>query len=202
MAIVKKSFLSNLLGRSVYDDLKRYALIIIAAGSCSLAVLFLLSFFFHWVFISRLLNLVTGTSLLFVVYVADVIIALDKEVDVNELDSYYGSKPGDFQKTTAYRLTIVWGVVLLAIGVSAVFFSNRYRKQYAFECSTILVDEDARIYHYSWNDDCELAQKAAEDLVEMKGYEIKGQDYHLCEYCKEYAEEIEDIAREESYSNL
>lgn len=201
MPIVKKSFLSNLFGRNAYDELKRYAKIVIAAGTCVLVVLFLLSFFFHQIFISRLLNLVTGTSLLFGGYIVAVIIALDKEVDVYEPNTYCGEKPGEFQKTAAYKFTIVWGVVLLAIGVSAVFFSNRYRKQYAFECSTILVDQEARIFHYSWNDNCELVQDA-EDLVEMKGYETKGQDYHLCEYCKEYTEEIEDLAREDSYSNL
>ena len=201
MGSVKKSFLSHLIGRDIYDELRRYALIIIVIGTSILAVLLLLSLFFHGVFISRLLNWVTGTSLLFIIYIAAVIISLDKEVEVNVPDRYYEAKPGEFQKTRAYKLTIVWGVVLLAIGVSAVFFSNRYRKQYAFECSTILVDTDAGIYHYYWNNDCELAQKTG-DLIEMKGYEIKGQDYHLCEYCEEYAEEIEDLAREDSYSNL
>lgn len=200
MAIVKKSFLSSLMGRSLYDELKRYALIIIGIGSCILAVTFLLSLFFHWAFISRILNLVSGTSLLFIVYMAALIITLDKEVDVEQYEGYYGSKPEGYTKTPAYNLTIVWGVILLAIGVAAVFFSNRYRKQYAFECSTILVDKEAGIYHYGWNNDCEIAVNAA-DLEEMKGYEIKGTNYSLCEYCKEYAEEIEDIAREESISN-
>lgn len=77
-----------------------------------------------------------------------------------------------FRRQLHISLLLYGGVVLLAIGVSAVFFSNRYRKQYAFECSTILVDQEARIFHYSWNDNCELVQEA-EDLVEMKGYETK-----------------------------
>lgn len=34
MAIVKRSFLSNLIGRNTYDELKGYARKIIAIGTC------------------------------------------------------------------------------------------------------------------------------------------------------------------------
>ena len=169
MATVKKSFLSNIIGKSLYDELKDYAKPIVLIGTVILVVLFLLSFFVHWKFVSRLLNLVSGTSLLFIVYVAALILFLDKEVEVEEPISYYGYDSNQMPKTRSFKLTIVWGVVLLLVGISAIFFSNRYRKQYSFDCSTILVDQSAGIYHLEWIDDCEVAADS-DCLVEMKGY--------------------------------
>ncbi len=89
MALVKRSFLSNLIGSYTYEELKYYAKYILAIGTCVLVVLYLLSIFFHWSFISRLLNLTTGTSLLFTVYIAAAIICLDKEVEVDESENSY-----------------------------------------------------------------------------------------------------------------
>ena len=63
MAIVKQSFLSNIIGRKTYDEFKGYAKVIIAIGTCVLSIILLLSLFFHWSFINNLLSLVTGTSL-------------------------------------------------------------------------------------------------------------------------------------------
>ena len=84
MAIVKKSFISNLIGRNTYDTIKEYAKKILAIGTCVLAVLFGLSFICHYSFVSSLLSLVTGTSLLFILYIAALIISLDHEVEVEE----------------------------------------------------------------------------------------------------------------------
>ena len=198
MALVKKSFLSNIFGGSAYEELKYYAKYILAIGTCILVILYLLSFFFHWGLISRLLNLTTGTSLLFIIYIASVIISLDKEVEVDEFESSNWSKPANTPKTASYRLTIVWGILLIVLGITAIFFSNRYRKQYAFDCSTILVDREAGIYHLEWIDDCEIAAES-EDLKEMKGYEIKGLNYRLCDWCREYAEEAEDAYIQDQY---
>lgn len=180
-----------MIGRDFYDGVKEYAKPIILIGTGILVILFLLSLFVHWTFISRLLSLVTGTSLLFLIYIAALIFVLDKEVDIEEPDYYYRYESKRTPKTKAYKLTIVWGVVLLLLGISAIYFSNKYRKQYAFDCSTVLVDHNAGIYHLEWIDDCEIAAES-EDLVEMKGYEIKGMGYKVCEWCKEYAEEAEE----------
>ena len=150
MSTVKKSFISNLIGKNLYDELKDYSKPIILIGTGILLVLFLLSFFVHWRFVSKLLSLVTGTSLLFLVYIAALIVFLDKEVDVEEPISYYRHDSEQMPKTRSFKLTIVWGVVLILLGISAIFFSNRYRRQYAFDCSTILVDQSAGIYHLEW----------------------------------------------------
>ena len=182
MAIVKQSFLSNIIGRNTYDEFKGYAKVIIAIGTCVLAIVLLLSIFFHWSFISSLLSLITGTSLLFIIYIAALVLALDIEVDVDE--------PEKKSKPAAYKLTIAWGVVLVALGISAIYFSNKYRKYYAFECNTFLVDHQTEIYHLDWDNDCEVAAKSG-NLETMQGYEID-KSYTLCEWCEEWAEDAED----------
>ena len=182
MAIVKQSFLSNIIGRNTYDEFKCYAKVIIAIGTCVLSIVLLLSLFFHWSFISSLLSLVTGTSLLFIAYIAALVLVLDIEVDVDEPEK----KP----KPAAYKLTIVWGVVLVALGISAIYFSNKYRKHYAFECDTFLVDHQAGIYHLDWDNDCEVAAESG-NLETMQGYQID-KSYTLCEWCEEWAEDAED----------
>ena len=190
MAIVKQSFLSNIIGRNTYDEFKIYAKLIIAIGTCVLAVILLFSFFFHWKFISSLLDMVTGTSLLFVAYVAAFILVLDIEVDVDE------SRETE-NKPQAYKLTIVWGAVLIIVGISAIYFSNKYRKHYAFECSTFLVDHQARIYHLDWDNDCEIASETGK-LEKMKGYQID-KSYNLCKWCEEWAEEAESQYESDRY---
>lgn len=184
MAIVKQSFLSNIIGRKTYDEYKSYAMIVLVIGTCVIAVVLLLSFFFHWGIIRSLLNGLTGTSLLFIAYVAAIVLALDIEVEIDEPEM--NKKPKPF----SYKLTIVWGVLLIALGIGVVYFSNKYRKHYAFECNTFLVDHQAGIYHLDWNNDCEIAAET-EDLVKMQGYQID-KSYTLCEWCEEWAEDAED----------
>lgn len=182
MAIVKQSFLANIIGRNTYDKFKGYAKVIIAIGTCVLAIVLLLSIFFHWSFISSLLSLITGTSLLFITYVAALVLALDIEVDVDE--------PEKKSKPAAYKLTIAWGVVLVALGISAIYFSNKYRKYYAFECDTFLVDHQAGIYHLDWDNDCEEAAESGH-IETMQGYQID-KSYTLCEWCEKWAEDAEN----------
>lgn len=189
MALVKQSFLSNIIGRNNYDEFKGYSKVIIAIGTCVLTVILLLSILFHWSFISSLLNLVTGTSLLFIAYIVALVLALDIEVDVDEPERSYWPEPEKKPKPTAYKLTIVWGVVLIVLGISAIYFSNKYRKQYAFECDIFLVDHQARMYHLDWDNECEIAAEAI-NLEKMQGYQID-KSYTLCEWCEEWAEDAE-----------
>jgi len=197
MAVIKQSFLSNLLSclfGDIYDDLlKPYSRIIVAIGTCILCILIGLSTICHFSIVSSLLSLITGTSFLFIIYVIALIIVLDIEVEKEEPD-YYTSKSTKKTKTREYRLTIVWGIILLVLGVGAIYFSNIYRKHYAFECSTFLVNHNAKVYHLDWDNDCEVAAKD-NNLEKMKGYQIN-ESYTLCEWCKEWAEESDT-----SYNN-
>ena len=199
MTTVKKSFLSHIIGKESYDAFKGYAKPIVLFGTIIVFFLFFLSILVHWRFVSWLLNLVSGTSILFLIYTAALIILLDKEVEIEEpiLDYEYDSK--QMPKTRSFKMTILRGVVLLILGMLVIILSNRYRKQYSFECSTILVDQSAGIYHLEWIDECEVAAKSY-NLKKMKGYEIKGLGYKLCDWCKEYAEEVEE-AKADYYSD-
>ena len=189
MAIVKQSFISNIIGKNNYDDFNGKAKIIIAIGTCILSILLSLTYFFHWGFLSELLNFVTGTSLLFIAYVASFILVLDIEVDVDEPEKDYWSESVKQPKPIQYKLTIVWGVIMIIIGIGAIYFSNDYRKQYSFECETHLVDHQKKIYHLNKDIDCEVAAESSH-LVEMKGYEID-KSYKFCDWCECWAEEAE-----------
>lgn len=182
MEIRKQSFLSNIVGKETYDEYKAYARLIVALGTCVLVLLFLLSLFFHWKFVSNILELVTGTSLLFLVYVASLVLVLDYEVEIDE----------DIKKSKSpsYIMTAVWSIVLVALCVSAIYFSNKYRKNYTFECTTFLVDHQSRTYHIiDRYNDCEAAK--GDDLEKMKGYDIS-KTYMLCRDCEIWLEDSDD----------
>ena len=122
--IRRQSFISNLLGHNTYADFKAFALIVSLIGTGILIVLYVLSFFFHVGIIRYLLNLTSGTSLLFIGYILAVIILLDIEVDVEESEKSYWKDEKKETKPFKYKLTIIWGVVLLALGIVAIYYSN------------------------------------------------------------------------------
>lgn len=190
MAIVKQSFLSNIIGRNTYDDFKDYAKRIVIIGTCVLVIVLPFSFFFHTEFINYLLNLAIGGSLFFIAYIAALVLLLDIEVDVNEPEKDYRSKQEKEPKPIAYKLTIIWDIVLIILGLCAIYFSNEYKTHYAFDCDTFLVDHQARVYHLEWCDDCEIIAEA-DELEELKGYQID-KSYTLCEWCEEEAQALEE----------
>ena len=195
MAIVKQSFISNIVGRidnCAYEQFKGYTKIIIIVGTCILSIVLLLSFFFHHWIISSLLNRVTSTSFFFIIYVAAIIVKLDIRVDVDEPEKYYWSMsiPEKKPKPTAYKFTVVWGVLLIILGLGAIYFSNEYRRQYAFDCDTFFVDHQAGIYHLDWDNDCEVLSET-DKIEKMQGYQID-KSYTLCKWCEEWAEVAED----------
>ena len=190
--IQKQSFISNLLGQNTYAELKGIALLVSLIGTAVLIVLYVLSHFFHVGIISSLVNLTNGYSLLFIGYLLALIVLLDIEVEVEEPEKEYWRKEKQDPKPFKYKLTIVWGVVLLILGIVAIYYSNRYRNHYAFECETFLVDEKAGIYHLDWNSNCSIAEEA-EELEKMQGYQID-EKFKFCEECQECLEEVESEA--------
>ena len=171
MAKVKRSYLSNLIGENSYEEYSSLAMKIVGIGGLILIVLFVISQFFHSGIINYLLKLTTGTSLLFIAYIAACILFMDIRVEVEKPEQVWWEEKKESPKPLKYKLTIVWSVVLLVLGIAAIYFSNNYRNQYDFECTTFLVDHKAHVYHLNWNDDCEDAVNA-EELEEMYGYEI------------------------------
>lgn len=194
MPIVKQSFISNIIGGDSYKAFTDFARAIVAVGTCLLVLFGGLSLAFHSGIINWFLQILTGTSLLFIVYVAALIIILDIQVDVDEPEQYAWEKPKKVKRPISYKFTIIWGIVLVLLGISSIYFSNKYRKHYAFECDTFLVDTQQRIYHVEWNDECDVANEA-EELKKMYGYEID-ESYELCESCKDFLEDMESFEYE------
>lgn len=190
MKIEKQSFLYNFIGHNTYNGFLKYAKPVVGIGCCVLAVLYALSFFFHLDILEYLVSLTNGTSLLFIGFVLEIILLLDKRVDVGVPEHDLWNKQEKVSKPKTYKFTVVWGIALILLGVTAIYYSNKYRSRYSFECSTFLVDHNAKIYHYDWIDECEKAEEA-ESLDEMKGYEIDT-NYTLCEWCEEGLEDLKD----------
>ena len=128
---------------------------------------------------------------MFIGYIAAIIVIADRRVEVDEPENYWYNEEKE-PKPFKYKLTIVWGVFLLLAGIAAIYYSNKYRNRYSFECETFLVDIKGEIYHLNWNDDCTVA-KEAESLNEMKGYQID-KKFKFCEECQEWADDVESEA--------
>ena len=98
MAIVKQSFLSNLIGENSYEKYSGLAMKIVGIGGFVLIPLFTLSQFFHAGIINYLLNLLTGTSLLFISYIAACILLLDIRVNVEQPEQEWWEKKKEIPK--------------------------------------------------------------------------------------------------------
>ena len=185
------SFLSSVLGRESYNNLSSSARPIVIIGSCILIVAVLLSLGVYSSFIRWVLNLITGTSLLFIAYLAALLLLLDAKIGIDNSSKKIKLFPLRAPKRIAENLSTVISLILLILGITAVIVSNNYRKQYAFDCTTFYVDTENGIYHLDWNRGCEKA-KEANCLEEMKGYEFRKLEYSLCEECEEYEEDVRD----------
>lgn len=188
MPIVKQSFISNLIGRQNYEDWLEYAKPIVIIGSVILILLFVLSSYFHWTILSYLVNLTYGLSLLFIGFILNIILLLDVRIEVEEPERNYWEKAEKLPKPLKYKFTIVWALALASMGITAIYLSNKYSKQYTFECNTFYVDKETGIYHLEiFIEDCDKAIHA-DYLEEMKGYQIN-KSFTLCEDCEEMLED-------------
>ena len=190
----KQSFLSNLIGKTNYHGFKEeYALVIFFIGTGLLAILTPLTFFCYWGILSSFLNLITGTSLLFIVYVAALIVLLDKEVKV-ETHSDSTIAKQKVKKPFTYKLTIVWGLFLVVGGIVAIYGTNKYRRYYAFQCKKVfVVNKGDKFYHLY--EECSHCENA-EHLYVAKGYQMEKAHLKLCPECAELAEEYDEMAAE------
>jgi len=197
MATETTSFIKSILGTNTYAEFKGYAKKYIPIATIVLVILLVLTYFFHWGFLSSILNLITGTSLIFIAYILGVVLLLDFGVDVELEETWNGSYRMPEAKPEGYNNTKVWGIVLIILVIGAIYFSNKYRKHYAFECETFLVDENNGIYHLEDGND----EEVMEYTTKMKGYEVVKLGYTFCESCKEWEEEAEEIYESERYTH-
>lgn len=198
-----RSFLKDIIGRNTYNGIKELAHIIIPVATCFLAVLWGLSKIVHRNLLSFLLDLTTGTSWLFIAYILGLIVLIDKGKDVvleENIFARLGQSRYYFpdEKPKGYKRTIVQGVILVTLGIVAVYFTNNYRKSYAFECSSFLIDKTHRLYHINTNNGCEYKSRNVE---KVKGYQLMEEyrDYRFCDWCKDWAEEVEDEYESDRY---
>lgn len=187
--IRKQSFISDILGENDHSELKEIAKLISLVGTVILIVLYTLSHCFHSDIIRYFIELTNGTSLLFIGYILSLILTLDIEVSIDEPEHENYKEITKTRKPFKYKLTIIWGVLLIGLGIAAIYYSEKYRNQYVFECETYLVDEKAGIYHLDWDVDCGFADEA-EKLIEMKGFQIP-KSFKFCEGCEEMLKEAE-----------
>lgn len=195
MAIRSYSYIKKLIGERTYEEFREYARTCIPIATIILVLLLILSQFVHWGIVSRLLNLALGTSLIFIAYVLGVILLLDFGVDVEMKEDWNGKLSLPEVMPSNYKNTIIWAYTLLVLGVTAIYFSNKYRKNYAFECQTFLVDENRGIYHLEDGND----EEDMEYTTKMKGYELEDYNYTFCESCREWVEEMESEYAAERY---
>ena len=194
MISYKYSYLKKILGLQTYYGIKDSARKIIPIATGFLFLLWGLSLIVHWEFISSLLNIATGATLLFVAYIAGLIILLDKEIVVVQEDKE--NKENLFsddmylschaKEAMGFLKTKVIGISLIILGIVAIFFTEQYKRNYAFECQTFLVNNKKKIYHLDCDNDCDVAAETS-NLEKMKGYQIDP-SYSLCNICEEWAE--------------
>lgn len=195
MEIRSYSYIKKLLGDQNYEKFRGYAKTYIPITTIILVVLLVIPQFAHWGIVSWLLNLTLGTSLIFIAYILGVILLLDFGVDVEMKEDWDGRLSLPEVMPSNFKSTIIWTYTLLILGIAAIYFSNKYRKNYSFECQTFLVDENRGIYHLEdGNDDEDM-----EYTTEMKGYELENYNYTFCESCRERVEEMESEYSAERY---
>lgn len=220
--IVRKSFLSNLLGEGIYEEAKPISIIIVLAGTIIIGLSVLLSCFFHNLLINYFISNFLGTNLLFVVYVVFWIVLLNYQVEVEDEipESYYEKnyRQATNNKPLKYKLTILYFFALVILGVTTIYYTNLYRKKYEFECTEFLVDKELKIYHIkeSYEDDdseCEGKnykfdldfEDEKEELLYYFTYQAKqyskletlkgyqiDKNFRICNYCKGWAEAMDD----------
>lgn len=188
---MKETLISNIIHRDNYDDFKGYAKLVVAIGTCLLVISYGLSFICHYKFVFGLLNLFTGTSLLFIFYIFDLILLLEIEVDVETQKNYFSTDRNEKkEKPLRYKLSVAYSIFLILMGICAIYFSNEYKHQYAFDCTSFLVDRNTKTYHLiEFRNDCEIASQC-KNLEVMKGYQIDD-SYKLCVHCEQFAEDAE-----------
>lgn len=195
MEIRSYSYIKKLLGDQNYEKFRGYAKTYIPITTIILVVLLVISQFVHWRTVSWLLNLALGTSLIFIAYILGVILLLDFGVDVEMKEDWDGRLSLPEVMPSNFKSTIIWTYTLLILGIAAIYFSNKYRKNYSFEYQTFLVDENRGIYHLEDGNDDE----DREYTTEMKEYELENYNYTFCESCRERVEEMESENTAERY---
>jgi hypothetical protein len=148
-----------------------------------------------------------GWTLLSIPYMAVIVVTLDKQVEIEVKESEYtwfGSSKQKVEFPKSYVYTKIWGITLCILAVIALYFSNKYKKYYAFQCEEFYLETTTGVYHIF--DDCDyIGQTDDEEYVddinveEIKGVDLLNSNYSLCDACEERAEDYEMEASDWMY---
>ena len=168
------------------SELKPYTLIYVGV----LAIAILLSLFFQWRIVKFFIDCMMGWTLLSIPFIGVLIVVLDKEINLPQEERWEPVPP----KPWSYKFSMVWGIFLILAGLVTLYFSNQYKKYYAFQFQTFYLEHSTAVYHI--NDDCNyigLDEETNENvsISKVKGIDLLDEGYTLCEACKEWAEDAE-----------
>ncbi len=157
-----------------------------------LCIMVVLSLFLQCGFIKFFIDCMMGWTLLSIPFVGVIIVVFDKEFKVEDILS----KTKFHHKEMPYKFSMVWGIVLCVAGLVALYYSNRYKKYYAFQCQDFYLEETTGVYHIL--KDCEYIGINKDDtlvdnpsIVRLSGRDLLNTNYEFCEACHEWAEEAE-----------
>ncbi|MGM9724030.1 MAG: hypothetical protein ACI3YG_08060 [Prevotella sp.] len=194
---IKISYLSDLIcspfDNEKYEKYREWAINIFLIGSACLGLTTLLSLLFYNGIISWFLSLFLGGSLLFIAYIAAIIFLLDKRIEI-EVSGYYNSLSDikDEEILLKYKRTKYYCFFLILMGIAAIYFTGKYKAQYAFNCRDCYIEADLGIFHTY--DECEELNLGT--ARKLKGYQIDVNSYRLCPNCEEIAEEYRELEAE------
>jgi hypothetical protein len=163
-----------------------------------LAVAVVLSLFLYNGFIKFFIDLMLGWTVFFALYLVVIVVSLDRQVEiqVSELDLPRVDKPLDLNRLKvpeSYGQTKIRGIALCVCAVIVMYFSNVYKKFYAFQCQELYLEATTGVYHLY--DDCKYIGRIGDDeyvddirVLDVIGADIRCSNYTLCPACKEEAE--------------
>lgn len=203
MNAIKKSFFRKIIGSDTYDRYREFAKLYAPIYVIVTGMVFLLTRFYYWGFLCTIFSLLSGWSLFSLLFIISFMVLCNIECKGEETE-YVNISNGttwkeDNIRSKPYKLTIVWFVVLLALGTAFGILSNREKSHYRFQCTTYLVDCQNEIYHIVENDDCEDISNR-DELIEMKGHEIESEtDCQLCPACQEWHDDVTSTINSERH---
>lgn len=182
----KYSFLEHLLP-NVYGYAKAFKpLAWIYLGV--LIIVLILSQLYYSSIIEWFIDMMMGWTVMNILFIGIMIVNFDiKVTPISKEEATHTSKP------KRYKFSMVWGCSMFIVGILGLFFSNEYKKDYAFECSDFFLENATGVYHI-WGDcpDIGIVEQYYPNVNGesswVKGYEIE--KWHtLCVACKERVEE-------------
>lgn len=141
----KTSFLNEMFSElyECFDDIKPFGLYY---GGI-LLVFFVLSLFVQWTVVQIVINLMMGWTFFSAAFVGTMIVMADKQVRLIEKQKEWSYSETEFVKPKTYKLTVIYGCILILAGFSELYFSSKYKDYYNFQCQTFYLDSDTHILH-------------------------------------------------------